>query len=976
MDTNCCLKCMRELEDGRCLSCGDIVMKQDSRHLKPGTILKGKYLIGYSIGAGGFGITYIGRDLVLGMRIAVKEYYPSQFSVRNSTVSADVTATAAAAPTGDWNSYERSKERFLNEVRTLARFEKDTGIVNVKDFFEANNTAYIVMEYIDGLTLKEYLEQHGNFDAADIVARMRPVMESLVRVHDQGLLHRDISPDNIKMPTEGNLKLLDFGAARFVSADTYRTVTNMTKPGYAPEEQYRSGGELGPWSDIYALCATIYKCITGITPSDAPQRLHNKSRNKRDIAAPSELSIPIKPALEFAILKGMSVLQEERYQNISELLAAIDDSAKTRPSQTLDRSLQHPVSLTPSWSKRSSESANSTGGSPEPPYILPKRLFGSAGSTTGPNEPPAVFPKRLFGSPDSTVGSTEPSSVLSFESEGSTIGSNSPFALSQNSVELTVAAADESPFALPQNSVELTVAADESPFALSQNLAELTVAADESPFVLPQRSIKVSEQTPNIASPEHPYTSPQKSFDSPQASLNAPPPSLSSPQPSLNSPPPSLSPPQPSKNSIPLFDDSASKRKGKSNQSHGSSQSSMSSSSSQPPLSPPQPLTKSTNSLPLFNGAASTQKRISKKVIVISCAAVGVVLIVAALYVIGYILSSPDKVAKEYYKAIADEDYAKAFTYISIDSSEFINEASFKKYMQGQKEQVSFAKDFTVKSEDNGSAKNVSILNSGSEKITSFVLKKNNKKKFLIFADYDVNIDDALVVDYKLSVPKGFTVTLNGIDLKDPDISEADMDTYTIARIFPDKQYELRITGDPSFEDYISDTFEIQADDSAKTISKSNMTLKQSARDEIGNKAEEDYKKIFLGVIEKKRFEQMDVSCTSNETQKADIIEKITAFASKIMPASGAAYKSVTFKSFSDISVEMIGDNDNMTYQCTMSVLYDCVKVGRIVNPNPYLRDTVEETKHSDQRQTIKFVYAYENDAWVLCEIESLGASY
>jgi len=234
-----------------------------------------------------------------------------------------VTVTGAATVTsGKWNSYEKSKERFLTEARILARFEKDDGIVNVKDFFEANNTAYIVMEYIDGLTLKEHLEQHGAFKVEDIVAKMRPVMESLARVHEQGLLHRDISPDNIKMPTEGNLKLLDFGAARFVSADLDKSITNMTKAGYAPEEQYRSGGDLGPWSDIYALCATIYKCITGITPSDAPQRLHNKTRNRQDIAVPSELGVAIKPALEAAILKGMSVLQEERYQSISELLAS------------------------------------------------------------------------------------------------------------------------------------------------------------------------------------------------------------------------------------------------------------------------------------------------------------------------------------------------------------------------------------------------------------------------------------------------------------------------------------------------------------------------------------------------------------------------------------------------------------------------------------------------------------------------------
>jgi len=316
---------MRKLKNNKCPDCANIAFEQNPHHLAPGTMLKEKYLVGYSIGAGGFGITYIGRDLVLDTLIAVKEYYPSQFSVRNSTVSSNVTVTAGATVTsGKGTSYEKSKERFLDEARILARFEKDAGIVNVRDFFEANNTAYIVMEYIDGVTLKEYLEQNGNFAPNEIVAKMRPVMESLSRVHAQGLVHRDISPDNIKMPSEGNLKLLDFGAARFVAADVDKTVTSMTKAGYAPEEQYRSGGDQGAWSDIYALCSTIYKCITGITPPDAPQRLHNKTRGKQDIAPLSVLGANIKPELEEVILKGMSVLQEDRYQNIAELLLAID----------------------------------------------------------------------------------------------------------------------------------------------------------------------------------------------------------------------------------------------------------------------------------------------------------------------------------------------------------------------------------------------------------------------------------------------------------------------------------------------------------------------------------------------------------------------------------------------------------------------------------------------------------------------------
>ena len=329
MNIDYCYKCMDRLVDGHCPACGAVEVEANPHCLKPGTVLREKYLIGLPIGAGGFGITYIGRDLVLDVRIAVKEYYPSQFSVRNSEMTPEVTVTSEATATAGRNMYEKSKERFLDEARILARFEHDAGIVNVKDFFEANNTAYIVMEYVDGHTLKEYLEQHGNFSAEEIITKMRPVMESLARLHEKGLVHRDISPDNIKMPTQGNLKLLDFGAARFIAADLDKTVTSMTKAGYAAEEQYRSGGEQGAWTDVYALNATIYKCLTGVTPPDSPQRLHNKTRNKQDLKAPSELGVTISPRWEAVIKRGMAVLQEDRYQSMDELLDAFDEKQET-----------------------------------------------------------------------------------------------------------------------------------------------------------------------------------------------------------------------------------------------------------------------------------------------------------------------------------------------------------------------------------------------------------------------------------------------------------------------------------------------------------------------------------------------------------------------------------------------------------------------------------------------------------------------
>ena len=170
------------------------------------------------------------------------------------------------------------------------------------------------MEFLDGQTLKDYLNENGSLSPDQTLSLLMPVMLSLREVHKKGLIHRDISPDNI-MLVDGKAKLLDFGATRDISADGQRSLSVLLKPGYAPEEQYRSKGIQGPWTDVYALCATIYKCITGITPDDSAQRLF-----KDEIKAPSELGISIDENMETALLKGLAVLHKDRYQSIDELL--------------------------------------------------------------------------------------------------------------------------------------------------------------------------------------------------------------------------------------------------------------------------------------------------------------------------------------------------------------------------------------------------------------------------------------------------------------------------------------------------------------------------------------------------------------------------------------------------------------------------------------------------------------------------------
>ena len=309
-----CKFCMCPLAEGdqECPFCGrSLETEQPPHHLAPGTVLNKKFLVGAAIGEGGFGITYIGRDLSLDMRVAVKEYYPSGYVNRNCAASSAVTCSIS----GDKeNFFEKGRERFLQEARILAKFSSEPGIVCVRDFFEENNTAYIVMEYLDGETLQSCIKRMGTLSPQEALELLQPVMQSLEKVHRQGLIHRDISPDNIMM-VDGQVKLLDFGAARPMTSVSNRSMSVLLKPGYAPEEQYRTKGEQGPWTDVYALCATMYKCITGVTPDDSIQRSYSD-----ELKTPSALGIAMPPAMEAALMKGLAVLRKDRYQSIQELL--------------------------------------------------------------------------------------------------------------------------------------------------------------------------------------------------------------------------------------------------------------------------------------------------------------------------------------------------------------------------------------------------------------------------------------------------------------------------------------------------------------------------------------------------------------------------------------------------------------------------------------------------------------------------------
>ena len=284
-------------------------MEENLHCLRKGTRLIGRYTIEGVLGQGGFGITYLGIDELHEKKVAIKEFFPQGIVTRNIEYQDTVTVTFV----GEKDNYEKGKERFLKEARTMAKFSKDEGIVKALDFFEINNTAYIVMEYLEGVTLKQYLRENQRIAPEDLIELLVPLIESLDEIHSQGMIHRDISPDNIMVLPDGRIKLMDFGAARDYTEFGEKSLSIVLKPGYAPPEQYQTHGIQGPWTDIYALCATMYKCITGENPPDAIDRVMDDSLKKI-----SEFGIVIPPQEEAAIIKGMSVSAKDRYQDIKD----------------------------------------------------------------------------------------------------------------------------------------------------------------------------------------------------------------------------------------------------------------------------------------------------------------------------------------------------------------------------------------------------------------------------------------------------------------------------------------------------------------------------------------------------------------------------------------------------------------------------------------------------------------------------------
>ena len=309
-----CENCFAEIDSEPCPECGykRSSYEQDRSVLPIGSVLEGRYMIGRVLGKGGFGITYLAYDMKLGYRVAIKEYYPLGAAVRNTE---NLTVSAHSSETQE--SFRIGAEKFYSEARLVAELSENPNIVSVSDVFYENETVYFIMGYLQGMTLKSYIEKYGTISEEQAVYIAGEISNALISAHDINVLHRDISPDNIMVCRDGTVKLLDFGAARQVFTERSSSFSVILKQGYAPPEQYQKKGNQGPWTDIYSLGATIYYALTRKLLDDPITRLSGDDEFEAN-------NYKITSSL-WEIIKKATMLQiSERYQNIYEFMDELD----------------------------------------------------------------------------------------------------------------------------------------------------------------------------------------------------------------------------------------------------------------------------------------------------------------------------------------------------------------------------------------------------------------------------------------------------------------------------------------------------------------------------------------------------------------------------------------------------------------------------------------------------------------------------
>lgn len=326
-----CLNCMKEFDEqyGVCPNCGHVPETQpkEAYQLSQGVVLAKRYIIGTAVGVGGFGITYKAWDQTLQKMIAIKEYYPSANGIVNRTPgNAEVIIYSGDRAV----EFEKGKGRFLAEARNMAKFNTHPNIVHVYDFFEENKTAYIAMEFLDGVSYKQYIAANGGVVEQSVALEVTlSVLDALKEIHKSGIIHRDISPDNIFICQGGIIKLIDFGAARFSTGEEEKTLSVILKPGYAPPEQYRSRSRQGPWTDIYAVGAMFYRAITGKMPEESVNRMVQDN-----VVPPHQMNPEISENLSNSIMRAMALNQELRFRNVDQFKDAIQSKVKVADVDT------------------------------------------------------------------------------------------------------------------------------------------------------------------------------------------------------------------------------------------------------------------------------------------------------------------------------------------------------------------------------------------------------------------------------------------------------------------------------------------------------------------------------------------------------------------------------------------------------------------------------------------------------------------
>lgn len=327
-----CFQCMNEMPEGEhiCSHCGydQRTVPREVYHLQPGTVLHQKYQIGVVIGFGGFGIVYKAWDLALNRVVAVKEYYPTMYLKRDPGMTQVILFDKK-----NEDAFLKGKEEFLTEARNIAKYNSHPNIVHVYDFFEENGTAYFVMEYLDGKTLKQYMreaKQQGQVIALDSAIMVtRSVLSALSAAHKDKIIHRDIKPGNVFILNDGTVKLFDFGAARFADEDQEQTRTIIITPGYAPPEQYQKKSKQGPYTDIYAVGAMFYEMVTNVKLEESINR-----KVVDEVRNPNEWNSSIPLPINNAIMRALAIQPEIRFKTVEEFDAAIVSKKETRDAKS------------------------------------------------------------------------------------------------------------------------------------------------------------------------------------------------------------------------------------------------------------------------------------------------------------------------------------------------------------------------------------------------------------------------------------------------------------------------------------------------------------------------------------------------------------------------------------------------------------------------------------------------------------------